>query len=214
MIKTRSHSDPSHSTLEAAIAFAWSVSMCSLFLLHFRHTLQLHAAQRVVHGQMFRLWDPDRARTQAAFRAVASYKCHEVTSAQFSATATNATPEADAQQVGEGSGSAEGFHRTSGRRYEVREGEAAAKVLPLNVQISSTQEFICHSERHLAELEAERTPKAKLLEEARERLRQLEAAIVHKKRLHPLHQPPRWIWGPKSSQTAADGQSKAGRGMR
>ena len=38
------------------------------------------------------------------------------------------------------------------------------------------QDFIRLSERRLAELEAERIAEAKLLEEGRERLRQLEAA--------------------------------------
>ena len=54
--------------------------------------------------------------------------------------------------------------------------KARQAVPPLNVQISSTQDFIRRSERRLAELEAERTAEAKLLEEGRERLRQLEAA--------------------------------------
>ena len=61
-------------------------------------------------------------------------------------------------------------------KSELEKARQAAKVLPLNVQISSTQDFIRRSERRLAELEAERTPEAKLLEEGRERLRQLEAA--------------------------------------
>ena len=42
--------------------------------------------------------------------------------------------------------------------------------------MTSTQDFIRRSERRLAELEAERTAESKLLKEARERLRQLEAA--------------------------------------
>ena len=82
---------------EAAIAFAWTVSVCSLFLFHSHKTLQLHATQRVVDGRCSRRLDPDRARTQAVSRAVASCKCHEVgsaQSAQFSATPTSA-PEAD-----------------------------------------------------------------------------------------------------------------------
>ena len=51
-----------------------TVSVCSLFLLHSHRTLQLHAAQRMVDGKFSRRLDPDRARTQAAFRAVASCK--------------------------------------------------------------------------------------------------------------------------------------------
>ena len=38
--------------LEAAIAFAWTVSVHFLFLLHSHRTLQLHAAQRMVDGRV------------------------------------------------------------------------------------------------------------------------------------------------------------------
>ena len=88
-------------------------------------------------------WIQIRARTQAAFRA------HEVgsaPSAQFSAAPTCATPKTDSQfcqgqgqprrgpgcsteqdlHVGEGSGSVDRFHRTSGRRVEVVVGEGEA----------------------------------------------------------------------------------------
>ena len=60
--------------------------------------------------------------------------------------------------------------RTSRRRSEVGvgEGEAGSE--------SARSERADFSERRLAELEAERTAEAKLLEEGRERLRQLEAA--------------------------------------
>ena len=61
-------------------------------------------------------------------------------------------------------------------KSELEKARQAAKVPPLNMQISSTHDFIRRSERRLAELEAERTAEAKLLVEARERLRQLEAA--------------------------------------
>ena len=87
----------------------------------------------MVDGRCSRQLDPDRARTQPAFRAVASCRCHEVASAQFSTT--SATKEADVQvchgqgqprrspgciteqdlQVGKGSGSLERLHWTSGR---------------------------------------------------------------------------------------------------
>ena len=61
-------------------------------------------------------------------------------------------------------------------KSELEKARQAAKVPPLNVQVSSTQDFIRRSERRLAELEEEHTAESKLLEEARERLRQLEAA--------------------------------------
>ena len=61
-------------------------------------------------------------------------------------------------------------------KSELEKARPAAKVPPMNVQISSTQEFNRRSEKRLTELEAERTAESKLFEDARERLRHLEAA--------------------------------------
>ena len=61
-------------------------------------------------------------------------------------------------------------------KSELEKARQAAKAPPLKVQITSTQDFIRRSERRVAELEAERIAESKLLEEARERLRHLEAA--------------------------------------
>ena len=108
--------------------------------------------------------------------------CHKVTSAQLSAT--SATPEADVQ----------GLPAVDALKSELEKARQAAKAPPLNVQISSTQEFIRRSERRFADLEAERTAESKLLEEARERLRQLEASCFI-----------------SAAHSAADGQSIAGR---
>ena len=57
-------------------------------------------------------------------------------------------------------------------KSELEKARNAAKAPPLKVQITSTQDFIRRSERRVAELEAEGTAESKLLEEARERLRQ------------------------------------------
>ena len=84
-------------------------------------------------------------------------------------------------------------------KSELEKARQAAKVPPLNVQISSTQEFIRRSERRLTELEAERTAESKLLEDARERLRQLEAARCAEEEVASSPSAnTRWIWGPKS----------------
>ena len=93
-------------------------------------------------------------------------------------------------------------------KSELEKARQAAKVPPLNVQISSTQDFIRRSERRLAELEEERTAESKLLEEARERLRQLEAARCAQE---AVASSPSAGLGDPSPDSAADGQSIAGR---
>ena len=153
------------------------------------------------------------AWTQAAFRAVASSRFCKVTSAESTGTSATTTVtckspkdkvspdaarEAARNKILKLERALEVLSDSSGPsvdalKSELEKARQAAKARPLKVQITSTQDFIRRSERHVAELEAERIAEAKLLEEARELLRYLEAA----RSAEESRQPPRWIWAPK-----------------
>ena len=164
------HFASSHFMLEAAIAFAWSVSVSCLCLLH---------SQKTLHLQM-----PVESRSCEDQGRVQSIGLEQVPRGRQCPAQCNHRNDPDAARDAarnkifkmEKARSVKRFHRPGGRCPEVRVGRQAAKAPPLKVQISSTQDFIRRSERRLAELTAERTAESKLLEEAKARLCQLETA--------------------------------------
>ena len=61
-------------------------------------------------------------------------------------------------------------------KAELDKAMQAAKVPPLSIQIAATQDFIKRSEKRLLDLEQERKAEVALLEDAKERLAQMEFA--------------------------------------
>ena len=61
-------------------------------------------------------------------------------------------------------------------KAELHKARQAAKVPPLSIQIAATQDFIKRSEKHLLDLEQEWKAEVALLEDAKERLTQMEVA--------------------------------------
>ena len=81
-------------------------------------------------------------------------------------------------------------------KLQLDKARRAAKVPPLSVQITASQEFIKRSEKLLMDLEEERKAEAELLQDAKERLAQLEVANRAEATVSaPPAPPPTWAQG-------------------
>ena len=147
LIDSRCHFGSSHLLLEAATASAWTVSVCSFFLLHPPQDVAVMPRRgwstadvpagwiQIVRGPRPRSeqWPRASATRSAVPRVPSSVQAQPLKPILTSAKEPRHSPGCSTEQVGEGFGSVGRFHRTSGRRSKVGvgEGEAGSRKCPL-----------------------------------------------------------------------------------